>query len=1087
MDIFLLLLSYICYKFLMTDKRRRIARFFLFLGFLTGCPALMAQVRVWQGTLTLPTYEEGPPNPNPPFDQYSTRINYPYTLRDRLTDKKEKHVWRAVFLENKYLKCAILPDLGGHVYTCMDKLSGQPMFYANPSIKKADIGYRGSWATFGIEFNFPVSHNWVTLSPVDYAYASHPDGSASVYVGNIDRVYGMQWNVEIVLRPGSTVLELHVRLNNRSDVRHRFYWWSNAAVQVWNDSHVTYPMRFTATHGFTGVDTWPVNSRGVNLSLLKNQIYGHVSLFMYGSSEKFMGIWHPHTDTGVVHYASYEALPGKKIWSWGASADGLDWRKTLSDNDSAYMEVQAGLFRNQETYAFLQPRQTIHFAEYWMPVRGLGGFVRANLAGVLNLSREGNSLKAAFNANRNYPGATVRILDGATVVFNEKTDLAPERIWRHRLAPADPAKKYTVEIFDADGQILMRHTEGKYNWTPKAAIKTGPQTHYVMPAPAQRSEDDWLQLGKDEELNGACLKALSNYKQALVRFPGSLGLEMSAGRLATDVLHYGEAVQFLEAVRSRQTWNAEAAYYLGIAYDGLGREREARLAFDAARRLPDFYAAASLRLAEIEARQGQFQIAEKNLEAALHADPGDPRIAEELVAVEQALGRTESARALASEWLVREPTDYFLRDELGDPDNAHLGAEVARVLNVAREYMRLGLYKRALGVLSRHYPSVPATQREPGESAPKADPLVAYYRGFCEEKLGRSPAQDYALAATLSTKYVFPAGAISDQVLRSALRVNPRDANAAYLLGTLEFSVGMTDDALARWQQALSLDPKIPALNADLGRAFLRVKSDPTAALAAFQRGSINDPANLENYFGLDQSLSLLHKPASERVAALERYPDRSQMPSGLVYELALNLAEAGQFDKAEALFQHRYLVRAEGETNVREVWIEVRLQHALALASRHRCDAALQIADHLQDPVSGLDFTQDGLAQFLDSARAEYLLGELDSGCVRTEPAKEHFRQAAVATDLREAAWAFMAAQKGKDFKESTWRFRLQRALAASETDETSLGSYDSAMIQRELGNEKAADADLREALLLPDSKMAYHLARLARSDRSH
>ena len=55
----------------------------------------------------------------------------------------------------------MLPDIGGHLYTCIDKISGKSMFYANPSIKKAAISYRGAWAAFGIEFNFPVSHNWV--------------------------------------------------------------------------------------------------------------------------------------------------------------------------------------------------------------------------------------------------------------------------------------------------------------------------------------------------------------------------------------------------------------------------------------------------------------------------------------------------------------------------------------------------------------------------------------------------------------------------------------------------------------------------------------------------------------------------------------------------------------------------------------------------------------------------------------------------------------------------------------------------------------------------------------------------------------
>src|ERR1700691_1447279 len=112
----------------------------------------------------------------------------------------------------------------------MDKISGQPMFYANPSIKKAKIGYRGAWAAFGVEYNFPVSHNWVSMSPVDFAYTQHADGSASISISNVDRPYGMQWEVELMLQPHSALLEEHVTLYNRSDVRHRFYWWDNAGV-----------------------------------------------------------------------------------------------------------------------------------------------------------------------------------------------------------------------------------------------------------------------------------------------------------------------------------------------------------------------------------------------------------------------------------------------------------------------------------------------------------------------------------------------------------------------------------------------------------------------------------------------------------------------------------------------------------------------------------------------------------------------------------------------------------------------------------------------------------------------------------------
>jgi hypothetical protein len=226
---------------------------------IVGHPAA-AQVKVFAGTLNLISCQEGSSNPNPPFDQNAsgTRFNYPYTLRDNLTEESAPHSWRAVFLENEYLGCSILPDLGGHLYTCIGKIAGRPMSYANPSIKSAEIGNCGAGAAFGLEFNFPFSRNWVSIAPVDFSYATRADGSASVWVGNIDRVYGMQGQVELLLMPGSTLLKQHTTLYNRSNVLHRDYWWSNAAIEVWDDSRIDDPMRFVATHGFTHVCPWPV-------------------------------------------------------------------------------------------------------------------------------------------------------------------------------------------------------------------------------------------------------------------------------------------------------------------------------------------------------------------------------------------------------------------------------------------------------------------------------------------------------------------------------------------------------------------------------------------------------------------------------------------------------------------------------------------------------------------------------------------------------------------------------------------------------------------------------------------------------------
>jgi tetratricopeptide (TPR) repeat protein len=1048
-----------------------------------------AEVRVWEGTLTLPTYEEGSPDPNPPFDLFATtRFNYPYTLRETLTNRRVDHSWRAVYLENEYLKCSILPDIGGHLYTCIDKVSGQPMFYANPSIKKAQIGYRGAWAAFGIEFNFPVSHNWVSMSPVNFAYSKHDDGSASVTVGNIDRVYGMEWTVEITLRPGSTVLEEHVTLSNRSDVRHRFYWWNNGAVQVWDDSHIQYPMRFAASHGFTEVQPWPVDPGGTDLSIIRNQTKGPVSLFVHGSREPFMAVWNPRTNTGTVHFADYAQLPAKKIWSWGVDPDGLDWRSALSDNNSAYVEVQAGLFRNQETYAFMEPRQSIHFSEYWMPVRDTGGTSRANLSGVLNLNRTENLLRAAFNANRQIREASIRITDGKSVLAQEKVDLAPERTWKREIAIQNADRRFIFELKDPKGAVLLRHTEGEYDWTPAEQIRVGPQSSHELPSAEKRSEDDWVQLGKNDELDGAILIALTTYQQGLAKFPKSFALNKATGRLAACLLRYEDAVRYLEPVQQTDTSDPEISYYLGIAYDGLGDRQNARAAFEAAHRMPQFRSAGALRLAELLAREGQMEAAERYLDESLRAEPDDLRAAEELIAVRRALADQEAARTLAAQWLRRYPLSYFLREELGNPDLPSLGADPYRVLGVAAEYMRLGLYRPALTVLSRKYPASPPDHSEPGTVLPQDHPFVAYYRAYCEEKLGIPALDDYAAASKLSTSYVFPNNSETVHVLQAALHARPSDGTAHYFLGTFFFSRGLTDAALQAWNEARKLTPKIPVLNADIGIALLHIRKDARGALSALQDGVSVDAKNPELYVGMDEALSIMKRPAQDRVQALERYPDLAQMPSNLVYELALNRAEADDFDGAKHLFHNRFFPRQEGGTNVRQVWVEVLLQEALSLQRTGHCDRALREAHALGAEVPALPFTHDGLTPMLDSARTQYFLGVLTSACGQAEEAHKHFERASKETREDQLIWAYAAARKLGESSASEWTQKLGAALAHAHQNsktgsDSSVSMYTAGCIEATLGHQQEADEAFQRALLLPDQMMAHHLSRQARA----
>src|SRR5262249_42499444 len=158
----------------------------------------------------------------------------------------------------------------------------------------------------------------------------------------------------------------------------------------------------------------------------------------------------------------------------------------------------------------------------------------------------------------------------------------PGEVWSRTVKLADANRKYTIEIRDHTGALLMRQKEGEYDWTPASEVRVGPQERYPVSAPDERTEDEWLQVGEEQERNGKLLLALETYQQLLKKFPTSDSGMKAAGRLSASLLHYEPATTLLEAVHNRNTTDPETSYYLGIAYEGRGAADKARESFEAA-------------------------------------------------------------------------------------------------------------------------------------------------------------------------------------------------------------------------------------------------------------------------------------------------------------------------------------------------------------------------------------------------------------------------------------------------------------------------------------------------------------------------
>ena len=282
-----------------------------------------SSVRVWEENVTIPTYEVGKPDKNPMFlekrvYQGSSGKVYPLPVIDKIYDEKVDKEYQAVYLENEYVKIMLLPELGGRVQRAYDKTNGYDFVYYNHVIKPALVGLCGPWISGGIEFNWPQHHRPTTFSPAQYTLEQNEDGSATVWVGEIEPMFRTKGMTGFTLYPGKAYLEIKVKLYNRTDLPQTFLWWANPAVAVNDHTQSIFPPDVHAVmdHGKRAVSNFPIAtgtyykcdySRGVDISRYKN-IPVPTSYMAYHSDYDFVGGYDYGKEAGILHIADHLSL-----------------------------------------------------------------------------------------------------------------------------------------------------------------------------------------------------------------------------------------------------------------------------------------------------------------------------------------------------------------------------------------------------------------------------------------------------------------------------------------------------------------------------------------------------------------------------------------------------------------------------------------------------------------------------------------------------------------------------------------------------------------------------------------------------------
>ncbi len=936
------------------------------------------EVKAWEEVVKIPTYKIGAPDKNPMFlekrvYQGSSGVVYPHPVIDKVYDDKEDKEYKALYLENDYLKVMVLPELGGRIQMAFDKTNDYHFIYHNSVIKPALVGLAGPWISGGIEFNWPQHHRPSTFDAVDYTIEENKDGSKTIWVNEYEIMFRTKCALGFTLYPDKAYIELHAKLYNRTPFPQTFLWWANPAVAVDEHYQSVFPPDVNAVfdHGKRDVSTFPIATGtyykvdyapGTDISRYTN-IPVPTSYMAVNSEFNFVGGYHHQKKAGMVHVADHHVSPGKKQWTWGCGEFGKAWDRQLTDNDGPYFELMCGVFTdNQPDFSWIMPNEVRTFTQYFMPYKNVGYIKNATIDAVVNLeiSDQWASIKVYTTQEREVVVTLhcdsqellrEHIVLSPTITFEKEIDIRAFKVL---------PEKYYLKVADAEGKILVDYTPV----TVKEEAIPDPASPIAEPENIVTNEALFLAGLHLEQYRHATYNPEDYYKEALqrdvsdIRCNNALGLlYMRRGEFAQSEIYLRSAVEKLNA-HNPNPYDSEPLYNLGLCLQMQKRWSEAETMFFKCSWNTGFQDTAFLQLSYIAAVKNNWKEVSMLVSKSLMRN-GMSLKAKHLKAIAwRKLDEFEMAFDWINSALAEDQFDFGSRYELYTILNIlaktkeaedTLAALQVLMRNNANNYIEIAIDYGHAGEFEMAYSLLMLI------SNLETTPMLFYYLGHYAYLIGKGTESVswYTRAFACEPHKVFPNRIEDIEVLQEAIKTNPVDYKAYYYLGNYYYGKRRYEDAKNNWEHSVKINASFATTNRNLGIAYFNKFDDKEKALQFFQKAFACDPSDSRVLFELDQLQKRFKKKPEDRLHFLMNYRPLVEDRDDLYIEFILLHSLTNRFDEALELLKSRNFhpwEGGEGKTSGQHIHVHVALANR-ALANNDFEKALILLQDALVYP----------------------------------------------------------------------------------------------------------------------------------------